>query len=62
MQDNCPAFNVERQIALAVSEGAADLDEHLGLRVLGGMSSDIKYVHSLENNNVFLKFPLVAQE
>lgn len=56
MQDNCPSFNVERQIALTLSQGADDPDEHLGLKVLGGMASDIKYVHSLETNNVILRF------
>ena len=29
MQDNCPAFNVERQIAIAISEGQAEPDEQL---------------------------------
>lgn len=58
MQDNCPSFNVEREIALAVDQGTTDPEEKLELRVLGGMASDIKYVHSLEMNNVILRFPL----
>ena len=58
MQDNCPAFNVERQIAMTVSREAAEADESLGLRIIGGMASDIKYVHSLETNNVIMRFPL----
>ncbi|MBQ9686369.1 MAG: ATP-binding protein [Oscillospiraceae bacterium] len=56
IQDNCPSFNVEREIAMTLSEGAADPGEHLGLKVLGGMASDIKYVHSLETNNVIMHF------
>ena len=62
MQDNCPTFNVERQIAMALSEGKAEPDEQLGLKVLGGMASDIKYVHSLDTNNVIMRFPTQAQE
>ena len=58
MQDNCPSFNVERQIAMTLSEDTADTPEHLGLRILGGMASDIKYVHSLETNNVIMRFTL----
>ena len=58
IRDNCPAFNVERQIAMAVSDGTLDPEEKLGLKVLGGMASDIRYVHSLEMNNVILRFPL----
>lgn len=57
MQDNCPSFNVEREIALAFSQNADDPGEKLELKVLGGLASDIKYVHSLETNNVILRFP-----
>lgn len=62
MQDNCAAFNVERQIAMTADRESADLDEHLGLKVLGDMASDISYVHSLETNNVILCFPATGQE
>ncbi|MBR0152258.1 MAG: hypothetical protein IJM26_00610, partial [Lachnospiraceae bacterium] len=58
IQDNCPAYNVERQIAMAMNDGTLDPEENLGLRILGGMADDIKYVHSLETNNVILRFPL----
>ena len=58
IQDNCSAFNVERQIAMAVSEGKADPEEKLGLKILGGMDTNIKYVHTLETNNVILTFPV----
>lgn len=56
LQDNCPAFDVEKQIALALSEG--DAEEHIGMKIIGGMASNIRYVHSLETNNVILRFPL----
>ena len=58
IQDNCPAYNVERQIAMAVNDDTLDPEEKLGLKILGGMADDIKYVHSLETNNVILRFPL----
>ena len=62
MQDNCAAFNVERQIAIAISREASDPDLHLGLKIMSGMASDISYVHSLETNNVLLCFPVTGQE
>ena len=58
IQDNCPAYNVERQIAMAVNDDTLNPEEKLGLKVLGGMADNIKYVHSLEMNNVILRFPL----
>ena len=62
MQDNCPHFNVESEIARMVSQGKAGPDDYLGLKVLAGMVKDIKYVHSLETNNVILRLPLKAKK
>ena len=39
-----------------------DPDEKLGLRILGGMASNIRYVHTLETNNVILKFPVAKAD
>ncbi len=61
MQDNCSYFNVERQIAMAISDCSLSPEDKLGLKVLGGMAGDIKYVHTLEINNVILRFPLQAE-
>ena len=58
MQDNCSSFNVERQIAMAISTDTLKSDEKLGLRIIGNMASNIRYVHSLETNNVILRFPV----
>ena len=58
LQDNCPPFNVGREIAMAIDEGAVDPAEKLGLRILGGMESNIQYVQSLETNNVIICFPI----
>lgn len=62
MQDKCPVFDVERQIAMAIDDGSLDPEERLGLKVLGAIASDISYVHSLETNNVILRFPLQTAE
>lgn len=62
MQDKCPVFDVERQIAMAIDNGSLDPEERLGLKVLGAIASDISYVHSLETNNVILRFPLQTAE
>ncbi len=61
MQDNCAAFNIERQIAMAIREDNQSPEEKLGLKILGGMAGDIKYVHTLETNNVILRFPLGSE-
>ena len=61
LQDNCPAFDVENQIAIALSEGAANLESQLGMKILGNMASNIRYVHSLETNNVILHFPFAEK-
>ena len=62
MQDNCAAYNVERQIAMAINDNTLDPDEKLGLRILGGMAANIRYVHTLETNNVILKFPVTKAD
>lgn len=62
LQDNCPSFNVERQIAMAVSDGILDPNEKLGLRILGAMGGNIRYVHTLEMNNVILQFPVLPAD
>ena len=58
LQDNCPPFNVEREMAMAVSKGISDSSEKFGLLILGGLESNVTYVHSLETNNVILRFPI----
>ena len=58
LQDNCPPFNVEREMAMAISKGISDSSEKFGLLILGGLESNVTYVHSLETNNVILRFPI----
>ena len=58
LRDNCPMFDVERNIAQSISS-TEDKDElRLGLKMIGGLAENITYVHSLETNNVIMKFPL----
>ncbi len=52
---------MERQIASAISDSSLSPEDKLGLKVLGSMGGDIKYVHALEMNNVILRFPLQAE-
>lgn len=61
LQDNCPAFDVEKEIAIALSEGEEALEDRIGMKILGGMASNISYVHSLETNNVILRFSLTEK-
>lgn len=58
LEDNCSPFDVERHIAIEVSHGRVDREKHLGLRILHGMAHNISYIHSLETNNVILRFPV----
>ena len=50
-------FDVERYIAkkMAASKDAAETG--LGLRIIGGLAEDIRYFHSLDNNNVIIRLP-----
>jgi two-component sensor histidine kinase len=56
LRDNCPMFDVERYIAQQIKDSNDDGDPHLGLKMIASLSENIRYVHSLENNNVILRF------
>ena len=60
LQDNCPVFDVEREIALAMHQGPAALERQIGLKILSAMAPDIKYVHTLETNNVIIRVPYIS--
>lgn len=56
MRDNCPLFDVERYIAQSI-DACDDKDNlDLGLKMIRNLAKSIKYVHSLENNSVILRF------
>lgn len=56
LRDNCPMFDVERNIAQEISGAEDETELRLGLKMIGGLAENISYVHSLENNNVILRF------
>ncbi len=58
LRDNCPMFDVERYIAQQLNDTREDGDPHIGLKMIASLSENIKYLHSLENNNVILRFEL----
>ncbi len=62
LKDNCPMFDVEKNIALALSDQKKyGKVKSMGLKVIGSISESIRYVHSLENNNVIVSFNLTKK-
>ena len=59
LRDNCPMFDVERYIAKEID--ASDGELRLGLKMVSSLSDDIKYVHSLETNNVIISFQTTSR-
>ena len=57
LRDNCPMFDVERYIAQEIDSADDKAEIRLGLKMIGGLADNISYVHSLENNNVIIRFP-----
>ena len=58
LRDNCPMFDVERYIAQEIEKTEMQEDIRLGLKMIGSLVDNISYVHSLENNNVIVRFPI----
>lgn len=58
MQDNCPLFDVERYMAQEKSNCENENDLRLGIKIVASLADQISYVHSMETNNVIVKFPL----
>ena len=56
LQDNCPMFDVERYLAQELSSADDKAGARLGLKIISGLVENISYVHSLENNNVIIRF------
>ena len=54
--DNCPAFDVERYIAQEIDRTEDKTGIRLGLKRISSLAENISYVHSLENNNVIIRF------
>ena len=52
-----PMFDVERYIAQALDRTDKSAKIRFGLKIISGLAGNISYVHSLENNNVIIRFP-----
>ena len=59
LHDNCPMFDVERYIEHQIDDFRDDGNIHIGLKMIGSLTENIRYVHSLENNNVILRFQIL---
>ena len=57
LRDNCPMFDVERYIAQEIDGTDQSAELRLGLKMISGLADNISYVHSLDNNNVIIRFP-----
>ena len=57
LRDNCPRFDITKQIADA---NAADADplRNIGIRTVSKTASDISYLHTFETNCIILRFSL----
>lgn len=62
LKDNCPMFDVERVLVDKVNASEEDNTQHIGLRLIAALAGNISYVHSLDTNNVILKFPLKSSQ
>ena len=58
LRDNCPQFDVERHIAQEICKSEKKEGTKIGLKMVSALAENIKYVHSLETNNIILRFPL----
>ena len=54
MRDNCPQYDVTKQIAVANADDA----ENIGIRIVSRLASDINYMHVFETNSLIISFNL----
>lgn len=57
MRDNCPQYDVTKQIAVANAEDA-DPTRNIGVRIVSKLASDISYMHAFETNSLIVRFDL----
>ena len=57
LRDNCPQFDITKQIAVANAEDA-DMLHNIGIRTVSKVASDISYLHTFETNCIILRFSL----
>ena len=57
MRDNCPQFDITKQIASANADDA-DPSHNIGIRIVSKLASDINYMHAFETNSLIISFDL----
>ncbi len=57
MRDNCPQYDITKQIA-AVNADNADPMRNIGVRIVSMLASDINYMHVFETNSLIISFNL----
>ena len=57
LRDNCPQFDITKQIAAANAPDADPL-QNIGIRTVSKTASDISYLHTFETNCIILRFSL----
>lgn len=57
LRDNCPQFDITKQIAIANAPDADPL-QNIGIRTVSKTASDISYLHTFETNCIILRFLL----
>lgn len=61
MRDNCPRYDVTKQIA-AVNDEDCDPLHNIGTRVLSKIAFDIKYLNTFDTNNLIVRFELKNED
>ena len=51
-------FDAESRIGKGINEIEQNGEMKLGLKLISDLSENITYVHSLETNNVIMRFPI----
>lgn len=57
MRDDCPQYDVTKQIAVANADGA-DPTQNIGIRIVSTLALDINYMHAFETNSLIISFNL----
>ena len=57
MRDDCPRYDITKQIAVANAEDA-DLTHNIGIRIVSKTASSINYIHAFETNSLIICFNL----
>lgn len=57
MCDDCPQYDITKQIAVANAEDA-DPTQNIGIRIVSTLASNINYMHAFETNSLIISFNL----